>query len=226
MKTLLDAVQAAGVGSPIQLESPKSEHTVEIVLSGSIASATVDLEGSLSGEFWQALASCAATSSNLSAGGVIFHVAEKIIERVRANLTVFNSGHCSRGTLSIGGALASGNTITIGSTTYKFGTTLATADKSILINATAASCIQNLSLALILGAGSGVKYTSAASHPSTTLATLAAGSMVIRARTKGVAGDSIVTTATGATLTWGHGHLQSGVDIGSVTVHYSPHPNR
>lgn len=226
MKKLLNAVQAAGTGSPTQLECPKDNHGIEVVLTGSAASCTLLLEGSISGTIWFTLATLTFSSGELTALGKATTVKDKMVERVRANLTIYNSEYASRGTLTVSAIPATGDKVVIDTKTYTFSTTPATAEGSVKVEATAASAIQNLSLAITNGAGAGTKYSCAASHPSATICTLAAGSLIIRARTKGVAGDAIVTTGTGATLTFGHTHLRGGIDNGTVTAYYTPHPNR
>jgi hypothetical protein len=228
MKTLLDAVIAAGAGAPEQLECPKSEHALEISSSTMISTDTlvICLKGSLTGGIWSTLSTTTFVAADFVAGGRLVFVTGKLVERVRADITSYESGHSSRGTLTITGTLASGNAVTIGTKVYKFGTTPATAEGSVQIGGTTATSIQNLSLAMTLGAGAGVKYTCAASHPSATICTLAAGTLIVRARTKGEAGDSIVSSATGASLNFGQANLVGGIDCGQVTVNYTPFPNR
>jgi hypothetical protein len=226
MNKLLNAVVVSGKGDFIQLQSPSSLHGLEVDTTGvSTDTLVVVLEGSVAGVAWKSLATLTFVAADFVAGGKMVTAKDQMVERVRADVTSYESGHSSRGTLTISGALASGNTVTIGTKTYKFNTTLATADGSLVIGVSAATSIQTLRFAMTLGEGSGVKYTCAASHPSASPCTLAAGSLVMCARTKGTAGDSILTSATGASLSFGHPHLRKGVDFGTVTAYYTPYPN-
>lgn len=226
MIKLLDAVTAAAPGTFMQLDTPRDKHAFEVTFEGTISTLYVSLEGSVAGFIWFTMATLNFGSSDLTAKGMITTVADKMVERVRAKVETYNGGFASRGTLTITGTLASGNTVTIDTKTYRFGSSLATAEGSILIGASAATSIQNLSLAITHGAGSGTKYTSAASHDSVTLATLAAGSMVVKARTAGTAGNSIVTSETSSSLNWGAAAMRRGLAKGTVTAYYTPQPNR
>ena len=231
MKKLLDAATATGAGISIQLPSPSSVHGLEIYLgsAGTLSALTVDLQGSIGGKFWQSLSETVATATNLTAGGIVIFVADKPVEHIRAKISNYSSGYASMGTIEAsGGAPASGTTVTIGTKIYKFATTCTAsmAEGIVKSGSAAASGIAHLRLAMIHGAGSGVKYVSAASHDSCTCGTLTSSTLVIRARAKGTAGDSIVLSETSGSLTaTGSGFLHEGVDLGEVSAYYTPYPN-
>jgi hypothetical protein len=87
MKKLLSAATATGNGSAIKLESPNAFHGVEIVLNGTISTLSFDLKGSISGNFWGNLASYTMSTTELLAGGVVFHVADKMVEHVMPHVS-------------------------------------------------------------------------------------------------------------------------------------------
>ena len=93
-QTLLNAATATGAGAAQYTGSIPAMHTVQVTMGGTVVATavTVDLEGSLDGEFWQALASHALTAGEITAEGAIFHVVNAPTKYVRANLTTLTGG--------------------------------------------------------------------------------------------------------------------------------------
>ena len=92
--TLLNAAAATGAGSTQKTFSIPAMHSVQVTMGGTVVATavTVALEGSLDGTFWQAMATHALVSAEISAEGAIFHVVNSPIKYVRANLTVLTGG--------------------------------------------------------------------------------------------------------------------------------------
>ncbi len=97
MKLALNEVSAVDVSSTITLQSAMADHSLEIKITGTVSALTVDLEGSLSGNFWAQLASHALTAAEIAALGAIFHVESRIVEMVRVRI----SAYTGTGTVSI-----------------------------------------------------------------------------------------------------------------------------
>ena len=91
---LLNAATATGAGSSIKVSQIPSEHTVQATMGGTVVATavTVDLEGSLDGTTWAALASHPFTAGEISAEAAIFHIVDKPVRYVRANLTTLTGG--------------------------------------------------------------------------------------------------------------------------------------
>ena len=88
-KKLLDGVEATGAGSSI-LISGIEKHTVQVEFTnsgGGVTALIVDLEGSLDDVNFYQLASYTFTSGDLTALGAMFHVINKPVEYIRANIT-------------------------------------------------------------------------------------------------------------------------------------------
>lgn len=135
------------------------------------------------------------------------------------NPIMLAAAYAAQGTLtSTGVNVSNGNQVTIGSKTYTFQTVLTNVDGNVFIGATAAISLSNLFAALNLGAGSGTAYAALTSANATVQGeTLSATTILVRARVSGSGGNSIVTTETAATLSWGGGTLAGG---GSMTLGY------
>ena len=89
---LLNAVTATGAGRELAFDLPRKEHTVQVVITGGPAAVTVDLEGSLNGTEWFQLAEFIFSAGDLAAGQAMFHVTNKPVMDVRANLTTLTGG--------------------------------------------------------------------------------------------------------------------------------------
>lgn len=129
----------------------------------------------------------------------------------------------ARGTLTFTDQPANGETVVIGSKTYTFQTTLTDVDGNVQIGATTADSIDNLVSAINLSTGAGTKY--AASMTLNTQVTASEGTgltMVVVAKTPGVAGNSIGTTDTVADASWGAATLLGGADgAAAATTQYT-----
>ena len=92
--TLLNAATATGAGSTQKVSMIPSSHTVAATMGGTVVATavTVDLEGSLDDSTWFTLASHAFTAGEITAEAAMFHVADKPVRYVRANLTTLTGG--------------------------------------------------------------------------------------------------------------------------------------
>jgi len=124
------------------------------------------------------------------------------------------------GTLTVSGTPVSGSTVTIGSVTYTFRTTLTTSPTTIpnevLIGANAEAAIDNLVKAITLAATIGTNYsTGTLVHPTVTAVKASASTMTVTALTVGDAGNSIITIPTGNYLTFAQPTLKGGITYSS-----------
>lgn len=92
---LLNAVTSTGAGSTLKVsnQSP-SQHTVQAEMGGTVVATavTVDLEGSLDGATWFTLATHIFTAAEITAEGSMFHITDKVVNFVRANLITLTGG--------------------------------------------------------------------------------------------------------------------------------------
>ena len=111
-----------------------------------------------------------------------------------------------------------GDTVTIGSTVYRFKNTLAAA-YDVKIGASAAATLLNLDAAIDASGTPGTEYyTGTLAHPSVlTTGTTATTVSFISART-GDAGNAIATTEASTHLSWGAATLTGGEDITQPAV--------
>jgi hypothetical protein len=121
------------------------------------------------------------------------------------------------GTLTVGSGgskILDGDTVTIGSKTYTFKTALTPTEGQVLIGANDTAALLNLKNAINHTGTPDTDYKCAAVHPTVTGTSSNATTLVVTAKTKGVAGNSIVTTETeaGTDKAWGAAHLEGGVN--------------
>lgn len=104
----------------------------------------------------------------------------------------------SQGTLTLGGSAPSNNeTITVGTQTYTWKTTLTGAADEIKIGSTVDDCIDNFVYAVNAGIGAGTLYgTGTVANADATAEKSSGTEAVLTAIIPGVAGDSIATTET------------------------------
>lgn len=109
---------------------------------------------------------------------------------------------------------ANGDTCTIGSKTYTFQDTLTNVDGNVKRRATQDLTLTNLYNAINLGGGTpGTDYATAmTAHTQVTATSVDATHLIITAKTKGTAGNSIATTETGAGTAWGGSTMAGGLD--------------
>lgn len=118
------------------------------------------------------------------------------------------------GVLTLTANAADTETVTIDTKVYQFQTALTDVDGNVLIGATASDSLDNLIAAITLGAGSGTLYaTSMTLHPTVTGAAGAGDTVDATAKSAGTAGNSIVTTETMGTGSWGGGTLSGGTGV-------------
>jgi flagellin len=112
---------------------------------------------------------------------------------------------------------AAGDTVVVGGTTYTFVAALNTTPlaNEILVGLTEAASLANLANAVNGGTGSGATYGSPTVANTSATATAAATTVTFTAITKGLAGNSTTTTATGGHNTFGAADLAGGT-AGSV----------
>lgn len=91
-KVLLRAATATGAGSEHSLNKLYETHTVQANITGAPTAVTVALEGSLDGVLWFTLASHTFSAAELTATGAMFHVVQKPVTKVRANVTTLTGG--------------------------------------------------------------------------------------------------------------------------------------
>lgn len=119
--------------------------------------------------------------------------------------------------LTLTGNAADTETVTIDTKTYTFQTTLTDVDGNVLIGATASDSIDNLIAAITLGSGSGSTYAASTTlHPTVTAAAGAGDTMDATAKKSGTAGNSIATTETLGSGSWGAATMSGGA--GDVAI--------
>jgi hypothetical protein len=124
------------------------------------------------------------------------------------------------GTLTATGNFSNGDTVTTGTKTYTFQTTLTNVNGNVLIGASASDSLDNLITAINLGAGSGTLYAAATTANGFVSAAAGAGdTMNVTALVAGSAANTTATTETSATASWGGSTLSGGAED---TVDYNP----
>ena len=89
---LLNAATGTGASSSVKVSQIPSEHSVQVTITGSPDAVVVALQGSLDDTTFVTLASHTLTAAELSAAAAIFHVVDKPVRYVRANLTTLTNG--------------------------------------------------------------------------------------------------------------------------------------
>lgn len=126
-------------------------------------------------------------------------------------VTLTNQASVATGILTLAGNAVDGEKVTINGKAYTFQDTLTDVDGNVFIEATASDSIDNLIAAITLGAGSGTKYAAAMTLHSTVTATAGSGdTMDAAAKTPGPDGNSIATTETLGSGSWGAATLSGG----------------
>ncbi len=124
-------------------------------------------------------------------------------------------GVAASGTLTLGAVPADTETVTIDSKVYTFKTTLTDTDGFVKRGATILECIENLVNAINLGTGAGTAYATSTTLHSTVSAVKVDNTVVVTAKTKGTAGNSLGTTETlaGTGSEWGAATLAGGTAV-------------
>ena len=134
--------------------------------------------------------------------------------------SVFEFG-VARETLTLTGNAADTNTVVIDAKIYTFQTVLTNTDGNVFIGATASDSIDNLIAAITLGAGAGTLYAAATSfHPTVTVEAAAGDTMLAEAKQGGTAGNSIATTETLVSGSWGDTTMSGGAEPLEPDVDY------
>jgi hypothetical protein len=91
---LLDAATTTGAGTAYRLHNVSSNYTCQVIVTtdGTLSAITVDLETSLDGTNWAAVASHTFSAAEITAKHAIFHVVDKPIHQVRVICTFI--GYC------------------------------------------------------------------------------------------------------------------------------------
>lgn len=87
--TLLHGVTVTGESTNVYVNG-MDVHTVQVVFTntgGSVTALTVDLEGSLDNTTWFTLKSYALSGTELTAKTAMYHVVNKGVNHIRANIT-------------------------------------------------------------------------------------------------------------------------------------------
>ncbi len=136
---------------------------------------------------------------------------EQRVKYAQRNVS-YAAGTLASSTLtSTGTAPANNDTVTIGSVTYTYKTTLTGAANEILIGASASVALDNTKSAINGTAGAGTTYgTGTSAHPQVTAGTKTATTLVVNATQPGTASNSVATTDTRAQLSWTGSTLAGG----------------
>lgn len=89
---LLSAVAATGVGSGYMCGGGIESHTMQATITGAPTAVTVDLQGSVDGDVWFQLDTHAFSAGELTATGAMWHIVNKVVKYVRANLATLTAG--------------------------------------------------------------------------------------------------------------------------------------
>lgn len=116
--------------------------------------------------------------------------------------------------------VANAETVNVGGKVYTFQTALTNVDGNVLIGASAAASLANLTAAVTLAAGSGTTYaaaTTANANVATAVATSTTITFTAAEATKpGTAGNSLVSTETSAHLSYGAATFTGGKDAATA----------
>lgn len=203
---LLDVINASTT-NPVQIEV-----SCQIVTAFNAATSNVLTVGtSAGGTQWLG-------ASDITEGTPAYYPASNAVAKFRltaaTNIYATYNGNYATGTLTSNNTnVSNNNTVTIGSTTYTFKTTLGTTTGNVLIGVDADTSLQNLIDAINFTGTAGTQYVGSAANTQVTAATsVTAHAFAVTARTSGTAGNSIATTkvTTGSVLSWGAATLTGG----------------
>ena len=96
MITLLAAVTSTGAGTKQTITKGREEavtsHTLQVDITGAPTAVSVSLEGSVDGTTFSDMGTHEFTADELTATTALFHVVNRAVPVVRANLTVLTGG--------------------------------------------------------------------------------------------------------------------------------------
>lgn len=132
-----------------------------------------------------------------------------LFDKLRAFL---KAGENASQVLTLTGNAADTETVTIDSKAYTFQAVLSNSDGNVLIGATIPDTLNNLKAAINLDpAGAGTLYAAATLvHPTARAVRGAGNTLAVRAKTPGTGGNSLTTTASLATGSWGAATMAGG----------------
>lgn len=171
-----------------------SSTTPNLDVTAASAATTLTVTAKLSGIGGNAIATTE-TMANASWGG--------------ATLSGAVSGYAS-GTLTVTVNPLNNETVTIGTRVYRFRTVLAQLD-DVLIGGSATASMQNLAAAINAGAGAGTTYFTGTVVNADVTASPSGLTCVVTSRAAGTNANSIVTTETLTSGSWGAGTLTGAV---------------
>ena len=124
-----------------------------------------------------------------------------------------SAGVKATGVLTGTDVISNGETVTIGTNTYTFLTTLTNLAVNEVKLGTLAVSLDNLKLAINKGSGEGTLYsTGTVANPNVTATTNTDTAQTVEAINIGVASNAIATTETGDDISWGAVVLESGAE--------------
>lgn len=127
------------------------------------------------------------------------------------------------GVYTLAANVANNDTVTIGTQTYTFKTTLTPAVNEVLIGASASISIDNLIAAINAAAGSGTLYgAGTVANAHVTAAPGAGDTMDLTAKKAGAIGNTVATTEVGANSSFGAATLTGGVGTAFDTLGLIP----
>ena len=152
------------------------------------------------------------------------HICTGIIENSQVGVTEKTpvNAVAATGTLTVvagGNKILNTNTVTIDTKVYTFKTVLTPTEGEVLIGANDTAALANLIFAINHTGTPDTNYKCAAVHPTVSGTSSNATTLVVTAKTKGVAGNSIATTETeaGTDKSWGAATLAGGIN-GTVGI--------
>ena len=156
-------------------------------------------------------------SGNVSMTGVSGADYERLYLADGTLLQLYQGGSRATGTLTGAGNVSEGDTITIGETVFKWTATVSTGSGTVadpwdvLLGATLEESLENMNMAINFTGIQGIDYSSnLGGQNADVTSTYTATTLVVTARTDLAAGNAIVTTETGANISWGGGTLAGG----------------
>lgn len=132
--------------------------------------------------------------------------------RIRINLSGSNAAAAAGTLTSTGVNVTDGDTVTLGAVTYRFKDTMAQAN-DVKRGSDAATTLANLKKAINATGTAGTEYfAGTVVHPTIIAGAITSTTLAVAARVKGTAGNSLASTETAATLSFGAAALAGGVD--------------
>lgn len=128
---------------------------------------------------------------------------------------------------STGVNVTAADTVTIGAVTYTFRASVTTTANEIFIGADAATTLANLKKAINLTGVAGTDYGSlTVIHPTVTAAAITATTLRLYAKTAGTGGNSLASTKSAVTLSFGGATFAGGaVSTGVSPLLFTPTKN-